>query len=101
MSHDNRIARSSSPVISRPEMRACCSIAKLYTSPSADNRRAHCMETRFEETPTNAATFAGDPLTPLPASPRDTNWWAEADRAVNAFATAIRKGLVGPAVAAE
>lgn len=66
------------------EMLACCMMSKLGQFLAADGGRLRCAEIRIEETPTNAVTFDGDPLTMLPHSATLT-WWQRADMSINDF----------------
>jgi 6-pyruvoyltetrahydropterin/6-carboxytetrahydropterin synthase len=65
------------------EALACCMMAKLNAFLKSDGGRLACAEIRIEETPTNAVTFEGDPLSYLVSAPGANPWWKRADMTIN------------------
>jgi 6-pyruvoyltetrahydropterin/6-carboxytetrahydropterin synthase len=67
------------------EMLAACFMAKLNAFLEENGSALRCVEVVVEETPTNTATFAGDPADVLPerATGNRTDWWWRADGSIN------------------
>ena len=65
------------------EVLAACMMAKLNAFLAADGGLLVCASIRVEETPTNAVTFEGDPLSVLPGQPLAAPWWTRPDMSIN------------------